>query len=86
MERARQRGSRLFDYGRSKRGTGAFDFKTYWGFEPQPLYYEYHLGNAKTVPDLSPANPRYQQMISAWRRLPLWLTRLIGPPLAKYLG
>jgi len=25
-------------------------------------------------------------MIAAWRRLPLWLTRLIGPPLAKYLG
>ena len=43
MERARERGAKLFDYGRSKRGTGAFDFKVHWGFEPEPLYYEYFL-------------------------------------------
>ncbi len=36
----------LFDYGRSKRGTGAFDFKMYWGFEPEPLHYEYFLVRA----------------------------------------
>ena len=86
MERARQRGSRLFDFGRSKRGTGAFDFKTYWDFEPQPLYYEYDLVRSRSTPDLSPANPRYQRMIATWRRLPLPLTQLIGPPIAKYLG
>jgi FemAB-related protein (PEP-CTERM system-associated) len=86
MERARQRGSRVFDYGRSKRGTGSYDFKRYWGFEPEPLYYEYFLVNATAVPDLSPVNPRYERMIAAWRHLPLWLTRLAGPPLAKYLG
>jgi FemAB-related protein (PEP-CTERM system-associated) len=86
MERARQRGIRVFDYGRSKRGTGSFDFKKYWGFEPQPLYYEYFLVASKSLPNLSPANPRYERLIAAWRRLPLWLTRLIGPLLAKYLG
>ena len=86
MERARQRGCRVFDYGRSKRGTGSYDFKRYWGFEPEPLYYEYFLVNATAVPDLSPVNPRYERVIAAWRRLPLWLTRLLGPPLAKYLG
>jgi FemAB-related protein (PEP-CTERM system-associated) len=86
MERARQRGSRLFDFGRSKRGTGSFDFKRYWGFEPEPLYYEYYLVGAAAVPDLSPVNPRYERLIAAWRRLPLWTSRLVGPPLAKYLG
>jgi FemAB-related protein (PEP-CTERM system-associated) len=86
MERARQRGSRVFDYGRSKRGTGSYDFKRYWGFEPEQLYYEYFLVKATVVPDLSPVNPRYERMIAAWRHLPLWLTRLAGPPLAKYLG
>jgi FemAB-related protein (PEP-CTERM system-associated) len=86
MERARQRGSRLFDFGRSKRGTGSYDFKRYWGFEPEQLYYEYHLVGGKAVPDLSPVNPRYERLISAWRRLPLWASRLAGPPLAKYLG
>ena len=86
MERARQRGSRLFDFGRSKRGTGAYDFKRYWGFEPEQLFYEYHLVAGKAVPDLSPVNPRYERLIATWRRLPLWTSRLAGPPFAKYLG
>jgi FemAB-related protein (PEP-CTERM system-associated) len=86
MERARQRGSRLFDFGRSKRGTGSYDFKRYWGFEPEQLHYEYHLVSGAAVPDLSPVNPRYERLIAAWRRLPLWASRLAGPPLAKYLG
>jgi len=86
MERARQRGLRVFDYGRSKRGSGSYDFKTYWGFEPEPLYYEYFLVKAREVPNLSPANPRYDRLIRMWRRLPVWLTRVIGPPIARYLG
>lgn len=86
MERARQAGLRTFDYGRSKRGTGAFSFKSNWGFEPTPLHYEYYLVRGKALPNLSPTNPRYEAMIRAWRRLPLWATRALGPPLAKYLG
>ena len=86
MERARERGLRIFDYGRSKRGTGAFDFKRYWGFEPEPLYYEYFLVRAREVPNLSPTNPKYQRLIELWRKLPLWVTQRVGPPVAKYLG
>jgi FemAB-related protein (PEP-CTERM system-associated) len=86
MERAREKGCRLFDYGRSKRGTGAFDFKTYWGFEPEQLHYEYFLVKRKEMPDLSPANPKYGRAIELWRRLPLKLTQLVGPPIAKHLG
>ena len=43
MRRACERGLKVFDYGRSKRGTGSFDFKKNWGFEPAPLAYEYRL-------------------------------------------
>jgi FemAB-related protein (PEP-CTERM system-associated) len=86
MERAREKGCRVFDYGRSKRGTGAFDFKTYWGFEPEPLHYEYYLVRRKEMPNLSPANPRFGRAIDLWRKLPLKLTQTVGPPLAKYLG
>ncbi|HEY1504494.1 MAG TPA: FemAB family XrtA/PEP-CTERM system-associated protein, partial [Stellaceae bacterium] len=43
MGRAIERGCNVFDFGRSKRGTGAFDYKTYWGFEPTPLVYQFHL-------------------------------------------
>jgi FemAB-related protein (PEP-CTERM system-associated) len=86
MERARARGARLFDFGRSKRGTGAFAFKTHWGFEPEPLGYEYHLVKATEMPNLSPTNAKYARLIAAWRRLPVPVTRMIGPPLARYLG
>ena len=86
MERARERGCKLFDFGRSKRDTGAFDFKSNWGFEPEPLRYEYYLVKARSMPDLSPKNPKYERMINIWRRLPVPLTRLVGPPVARYLG
>jgi FemAB-related protein (PEP-CTERM system-associated) len=86
MERARQRGMRTFDYGRSKRDSGSFDFKVHWGFEPQPLYYEYYLVRARSLPNLSPTNPNYARAIRLWRRMPLWLTQWIGPRVAGYLG
>ena len=86
MERARQRGLTIFDYGRSKRGTGAFDFKSHWGFEPEQLHYEYFLVRAQRLPNLSPTNPKYERMIRLWQRLPLRLTQMLGPPVARYLG
>jgi FemAB-related protein (PEP-CTERM system-associated) len=86
MERARQKGLKIFDYGRSKRGTGAFEFKEHWGFEPEPLHYEYFLVKTKSMPNLSPTNPSYSRAIGLWKRMPLWLTQRIGPRVAAYLG
>jgi FemAB-related protein (PEP-CTERM system-associated) len=86
MRRACERGIRVFDYGRSKRGTGSFDFKKNWGFEPQPLHYEYLLVNGKRVPDHNPLNPKYGLFIKLWQRLPLPLANLIGPHIVKSLG
>jgi hypothetical protein len=86
MRRACEQGIRVFDYGRSKRGTGSFDFKKNWGFEPQPLKDEYLLVKAKTMPDVSPLNPRYRLFIDLWKHMPLTLSKLIGPMIAKNLG
>jgi len=86
MERAAEQGIRMFDYGRSQKDTGPYRFKKHWGFEPEPLSYEFYLVKAKQVPQLDPSNKRYQRMIRAWRRLPLPVARLIGPPLARRLG
>ena len=77
---------RLFDYGRSKVGTGPYSFKKNWGFEPQALHYEYYLVKAKEMPNVSPTNPKYSLMINVWRRMPLGLSRLLGPPIARNLG
>lgn len=86
MERARERGAKIFDFGRSKRGTGSFDFKCHWGFEPEPLCYEYFLVKARAVPNLSPANSKFARLIDLWQRLPVSVTRVIGPPIARNLG
>lgn len=86
MRRAAESGVRIFDYGRSKVGTGSYDFKRHWDFTPEPLHYEYHLVRARDIPDLSPMNPKYRAFIATWRRLPLPVTRLLGPMLARNLG
>ena len=86
MRRACERGVRMFDYGRSKRGTGSFDFKKNWGFEPQQLHYEYLLVAGKSVPDHNPLNPKYQMFIKLWQKMPLRLANLIGPHIVKSLG
>ena len=57
MRRACERGYRVFDYGRSKRGTGSFDFKKNWGFEPEPLHYEFVLLRGEAVPQNNPLEP-----------------------------
>ena len=86
MRRAAERGIRVFDYGRSKVGTGSYSFKKNWGFEPEPLHYEYRLIKARAVPDVNPLNPKYRLFINLWKRLPLGVTRVVGPHLVKNLG
>jgi FemAB-related protein (PEP-CTERM system-associated) len=86
MRRACERGVRVFDYGRSKRGTGSFDFKKNWGFEPEPLAYEYQLFACDEVPQNNPLNPRYRALIAMWRRLPRPVVNAVGPLLARNLG
>ncbi|MEY2896859.1 MAG: hypothetical protein RL669_1128 [Pseudomonadota bacterium] len=86
MRRACERGLKVFDYGRSKRDTGSFDFKKNWGFEPVPLAYEYQLLTRDSVPQNNPANPRYRLMIDTWRRLPRPVANALGPHLVRHLG
>jgi len=86
MRRAADRGIRLFDFGRSKEGTGSYAFKKNWGFEPEPMQYEYHLVRARAVPDINPLNPKYRIFINIWRRLPLGVSKMLGPMLSRDLG
>lgn len=76
----------LFDFGRSKNGTGAFNFKKNWGFAPVPLEYEYYLRDGGEIPEINPLNPKYQLMIKTWQKLPLPLANFIGPFVSKSLG
>jgi len=86
MRRACARGLKVFDYGRSKQGTGSFAFKKNWGFEPTPLHYEYCLYKREAVPQNNPNNPKYQLMIRTWRRLPIGVANWLGPFIVRNLG
>lgn len=80
-----ENGYKVFDFGRSKKDTGSFDFKRHWGFEPKPLHYQYYLHNLKDIPNISPVNPKYQSRIELWKRLPLPVTKILGPMIVKYI-
>jgi FemAB-related protein (PEP-CTERM system-associated) len=86
MRRACGLGIKLFDYGRSKRGTGSFAFKKNWGFEAEPLHYEYCLYKRDSVPQNNPANPKFQLLIEAWRRMPIGVANWLGPIVVRNLG
>jgi len=86
MRRSCARGVRLFDFGRSKIGTGAYDFKKNWGFEAQALHYEYQLYTSAELPENNPLNPRFRLFINIWRRMPISLANFVGPFLVKNLG
>jgi FemAB-related protein (PEP-CTERM system-associated) len=86
MERAVASGLKTFDYGRSKVDTGSYHFKKHWGFEPEPLAYQYQLVQSKELPNLSPTNPKFQLPIELWKRLPVGITRLVGPTIARRLA
>jgi FemAB-related protein (PEP-CTERM system-associated) len=86
LKNAGLRGLKIFDFGRSKQGTGAFAFKKNWGFTAQPIFHEYQLKPGCTIPDINPLNPKYRLFIAAWKRLPLPVANLVGPIIARDLG
>ena len=85
MVDATQYGHRLFDFGRSRRDTGAFRFKEHQGFEAQPLHYRYHLIRKRTPPHFNPSNPKLNLPRKIWSRMPLWLAQKLSGPLSRYL-
>jgi FemAB-related protein (PEP-CTERM system-associated) len=85
MAEASRAGYRIFDFGRSREGSGSYDFKRHWGFVPAPLSYQFVLVNGEAITDLSPSNVRFRLFIEAWKRLPLRATRWLGPMLTRRL-
>jgi FemAB-related protein (PEP-CTERM system-associated) len=83
MRRAGERGYGLFDFGRSKKGTGAYSFKKNWGFEPEPWTYEYYLRKGGGIPEINPLNPKYRYFIAAWKRMPVALAKRLGPLIVR---
>ena len=78
-------GCHLFHLGRSTNESGATFFKSKWNAELHQLYWEYLLNGEKIteMPELNVDNPKYRLAIRMWQKLPVTVTNLIGPMIAK---
>jgi len=83
MRRALEAGVHNFDFGRSKLGSGSYDFKTQWNMRVRPLPYQFFLVRRKSMPNFSPANPQFKLAISLWKMLPLSITRILGSTMVR---
>lgn len=83
MKKAISCGLRRFDFGRSKKGTGAYDFKAGWNMEAKPLKYAIYLVRRKDVPNFSPLNPKFELATRLWSKLPLSTATWLGPRLVR---
>jgi FemAB-related protein (PEP-CTERM system-associated) len=85
MAQSSKEGMRQFDFGRSKRETGSFHFKSAWSMKVTELPYRYHLVRAKEVPQLSPVDKKFQLPVAAWKRMPYAWTKIVGPRLIRWI-
>jgi FemAB-related protein (PEP-CTERM system-associated) len=76
---------RQFDFGRSRRDSGAYRFKEHQGFTPRPLEYRVHLVRDRRLPSFNPSNPRTAWLRASWSHLPVWVTTRLSDRLSRYL-
>ena len=82
---AGRKGYRVFDFGRSSIDSGTYRFKEQWNTRVVPLSWNYWSKSGEQVLELNPNNPRYQAAIWVWKHLPLSVTKLVGPAIARCL-
>ncbi|MDO4574405.1 MAG: FemAB family PEP-CTERM system-associated protein [Planctomycetia bacterium] len=76
------RHSRYFDFGRSSVGGNTWRFKKQWGAVEFPTVWKYYVRRGG-MDDVRPDNASYGILIQIWKKLPLWLTRLLGPMIVR---
>ena len=85
LEYACKAGYRYFDFGRSSPDSGTFRFKKQWGAVPETLHWQYWLNDGESLPELNPQNPKYAMIIKTWQKIPVPITKIIGPMISRHL-
>lgn len=82
LQRAIARGSSIFDFGRSSIESSTYQFKKQWGAMPSPAVWQYYVrhGNCDA---LRPDNAKFSLAIRVWCRLPVAVTRCLGPRIVR---
>ena len=74
-----------FDFGRCTLDSRAYRFKKQWGPKPINLHYQYWVNQGQKLSIPSFDDPKYKWKIEMWKKLPLWLTRFVGPYISRNL-
>lgn len=82
LVRAIERGQSTFDFGRSSADSGTYRFKKQWGAVECPAVWQYYAREGSPT-DMRPDGGKYDLMIRAWQKLPIWFTRIIGPTIVR---
>jgi FemAB-related protein (PEP-CTERM system-associated) len=82
LERAIERGSSVFDFGRSTIDSNTYAFKKQWGGSPEPTGWQHLPLSAKAKP-ITKEDEKFTLAKKVWQRLPVWLTRVVGPPIVR---
>jgi FemAB-related protein (PEP-CTERM system-associated) len=78
-------GCTRFEFGRSTRRSGTYEFKRQWGAEEEPLYWYRIPVAARRTRAAAPTLAGGEWLARLWQQLPLTVTRRIGPHLRRYL-
>lgn len=82
LSRSIERGQHVFDFGRSSVDAGTHKFKKQWGSTESPAIWQYY-GRRGNVTDARPNSGKYDRMIETWKKLPVWVTKLVGPTIVR---
>ena len=82
LRRAIKMGSTRFDFGRSSKDSGTYRFKKQWGCHPEPTPWQVVLRKG-SLDDARPEDPRNRKRIERWQKLPIWVTKAIGPTIVR---
>ena len=86
LEYACNGGYAYFDFGRSSEDEGTYKFKEQWGAEPRRLYWHYFLMNGHPMGEDDSEKSRFNKAIQYWKKLPVFVTKMIGPPIRRHIG
>lgn len=86
LEYACSEGYQKFDFGRSTVDEGTYRFKQQWGAKPAPLYWYRFFRDSRAAGGLASENWRMRLVIECWKRLPIEITRVLGPRIRKYIS
>ncbi len=75
-----------FDFGRSSVDEGTHKFKAQWGSNPETLHWQFIFINSKESQKEFSDSSKMQKAVRYWQKLPVSLTKILGPMIRKHIG